>query len=102
VPVEPVSRLVVTAGSNMGFINALLAIADPGDEIILPVPFYFNHEMAVVMANAIPVLVPTTGAYQLDLDAIATAITTRTRAVVTVSPNNPTGGVSGIGFARAE
>ena len=42
---------MVTAGSNMGFINALLAIADPGDEFILPVPFYFNHEMAVVMAE---------------------------------------------------
>src|SRR5262245_15305597 len=90
VPVEPVSRVVVTAGSNMGFINALLAIADPGDEIILPVPFYFNHEMAVVMANAVPVLVPTTAQYQLDLDAIAGAITSKTRAVVTVSPTNPT------------
>ena len=93
VPVEPVSRIVVTAGSNMGFINALLAIADPGDEIILPVPFYFNHEMAVVMANATPVLVPTTAEYQLDLDAIANAITPRTRAIVTCSPNNPTGAV---------
>ena len=93
VPVEPVSRIVVTAGSNMGFINALLAIADPGDEIILPTPFYFNHEMAVVMANATPVLVPTTAEYQLDLDAIAKAITPQTRAVVTVSPNNPTGAV---------
>ncbi len=91
--VRPGSRIVVTAGSNMGFMNALLAIADPGDEIILPVPYYFNHEMAVVMANATPVLVPTTADYQLDLDAIAAAFTPRTRAVVTVSPNNPTGAV---------
>ena len=36
----------------MGFINAMLAIADPGDEVILPVPYYFNHEMAVVMVGA--------------------------------------------------
>jgi len=91
--VHPTSRIVVTAGSNMGFVNALLAIADPGDEIILPVPYYFNHEMAVGMANARPVLVPTTADYQLDLDAIAAAFTLRTRAVVTVSPNNPTGAV---------
>ena len=91
--VQPASRIVVTAGSNMGFMNALLAIADPGDDIILPTPYYFNHEMAVVMANATPVLVPTTASYQLDLDAIAAAITLRTRAVVTVSPNNPTGAV---------
>ena len=91
--VEPDSRIVVTAGSNMGFLNALLAIADPGDEIILNVPFYFNHEMAIVMATCTPVLVPMTATYQLDLDRIGKAITPKTRAVVTVSPNNPTGAV---------
>ena len=53
---------MVTAGSNMGFLNAVLAIADPGDEIILPTPYYFNHEMAVTMASCKPVLVPTDSA----------------------------------------
>lgn len=83
--------VVVTAGANMAFLNALLAIADPGDEIILNVPFYFNHEMAIRMANCQPVLVPTDSEYQLQPDRIAAAITPRTRAIVTVSPNNPTG-----------
>ena len=83
--------LMVTAGSNMGFYHALLAIADPGDEIVVMSPFYFNHEMAVAMANCRAVLVATDAAYQLDLDAIAAAITARTRAIVTISPNNPTG-----------
>jgi aspartate/methionine/tyrosine aminotransferase len=87
------SRLVITAGGNMAFMNALLAIADPGDEIILQTPYYFNHEMAVMMANCQPVLVPTDASYQLQPEAIARAITPRTRAVVTVSPNNPTGAV---------
>ncbi len=91
--VRPGSRVVVTAGGNLAFMNAVLAIADPGDEIIFPVPYYFNHEMAVVMASVRPVPVPTTADHQLDLDAIAAAITPRTRAVVTVSPNNPTGAV---------
>jgi len=91
--VRPRSRVVVTAGSNLAFATALLAITDPGDEVILPAPYYFNHEMAVVIAGARPVSVPTTQEYQLDLDAIARAITPRTRAVVTVSPNNPTGAV---------
>jgi aspartate/methionine/tyrosine aminotransferase len=91
--VRPESRLAVTAGGNLAFMNAVLAIADPGDEIILPVPYYFNHEMAVVIAGCRPVAVPTTADYQLDLEAIARAITLRTRAVVTVSPNNPTGAV---------
>lgn len=84
-------QVVVTAGANMAFLNALLAIADPGDEIILNVPFYFNHEMAIRMANCQPVLVPTDAEYQLQPDRIAAAITPRTRAIVTVSPNNPTG-----------
>jgi len=77
----------------MAFMNAVLAVADPGDEIILQVPYYFNHEMAVVMAGCVPVAVPTDEAFQLRPEAIGAAITTRTRAVVTISPNNPTGAV---------
>ncbi|MEK7830873.1 MAG: pyridoxal phosphate-dependent aminotransferase [Acidobacteriota bacterium] len=86
-------RIVVTAGGNMAFINALLAIADAGDEVILQTPYYFNHEMAITMANCRPVLVPTDENYQLQPRLIAEAITERTRAVVTISPNNPTGAV---------
>ena len=85
--------LVVTAGGNMAFFNAVAAIADPGDEVILPTPCYFNHEMAVTMLSCRPVLAPTRDDYQLDVAAIAERITSRTRAVVTVSPNNPTGAV---------
>lgn len=85
--------IVVTAGANMGFINAVLAITQPGDEIILNTPYYFNHEMAVRMAGCVPVCVPTDAHYQLQLDQIAAAITPQTRAVVTISPNNPTGAV---------
>jgi len=87
------SRIVVTAGANMGFMNAVLAIADPGDEIILQLPYYFNHEMAVAIADCKAVCVPTDKDYQLQPEAIAAAITRRTRAVVTISPNNPTGAV---------
>ena len=87
------SRIVVTAGGNMAFINALLAVADAGDEVILQTPYYFNHEMAITMANCKPVLVPTDEDYQLQPKRIAEAITERTRAIVTISPNNPTGAV---------
>ena len=85
--------IVVTAGSNMGFMNALLAITQAGDEIILNTPYYFNHEMAITMVNCHPVLVNTDQNYQLDLTAIAQAITPKTKAIVTISPNNPTGAV---------
>lgn len=87
------SRVMVTAGANMAFMHVVLSITCPGDEIILPVPFYFNHEMAIQMAGCRAVRVPTADDYQLRLDAIEAAITPRTRAVVTVSPNNPTGAV---------
>ena len=87
------SRVLVTTGSNMAFQSVVQAISQPGDEIVLPAPFYFNHEMAVRIAGCTPVIVPTDRSYQLDLDRLATAISPRTRAIVTVSPNNPTGAV---------
>lgn len=85
------SQVMVTAGSNMAFLNAVLALADPGDEFILPSPYYFNQEMAIRMCGCVPVPVPVRDDWQLDVDAIAAAIGPRTRAIVTVSPNNPTG-----------
>lgn len=90
---SPERSLVVTAGANAGFQQVILALCDPGDEVILPLPYYFNQEMALTLANVRPVLVPSDGRYHPDVEAIARAITPRTRAVVTVSPNNPTGAV---------
>ena len=87
------SRIMVTAGANMAFMHAVLALTVPGDEVILPVPFYFNHEMAIEMAGCRPVRVQTDAHYQLRLDLLEAAITPRTRAIVTISPNNPTGAV---------
>ena len=85
--------VMVTAGANMAFMHAVMAVTRPGDEVILPVPFYFNHEMAIEMAGCRPVPVRTDDRYQIDLEAIRAAVTPRTRAVVTVSPNNPSGAV---------
>jgi aspartate/methionine/tyrosine aminotransferase len=87
------TRVMVTAGGNMAFVHAILAITSPGDDVILPVPFYFNHEMAIQMAGCTPIRVATDERYQLDVDAIRAAMTPRTRAIVTVTPNNPTGAV---------
>ncbi|MCP4454640.1 MAG: pyridoxal phosphate-dependent aminotransferase [Planctomycetes bacterium] len=87
------SAVCVTAGANMAFMNAILAITHPGDEIILLRPYYFNHEMAIRIAGCTPVVVDTDETYQPVLAWIASQVTPRTRAVVTVSPNNPTGAV---------
>ena len=85
--------LFVTAGSNMGFLQAILTITDPGDEVIQLSPYYFNHEMAIRMASALPVFVETDNNYQPDIEKISSAITNKTKAIVTISPNNPTAAV---------
>lgn len=95
------SRIMVTAGANMAFMHVVMAVTSPGDEVILPVPFYFNHEMAIEMAGCRVVRVATDERYQLRLDAIERAITDRTRAIVTISPNNPTGAVLSEASLRA-
>lgn len=83
--------VVVTAGSNMAFSHVIFAITDPGDEVIILKPYYFNHEMAITIAGAKPVCVDTDAHYVPILSNIEAAITPQTRAVVTISPNNPTG-----------
>ncbi|WP_089941361.1 aminotransferase class I/II-fold pyridoxal phosphate-dependent enzyme, partial [Candidatus Entotheonella palauensis] len=87
------SNVIVTSGSNMAFLHVILAIADPGDEVIILSPHFFNHEMALRFANVVPVSLPTDADYLPDIEALSQAMTPRTRAIVTVSPNNPTGAV---------
>lgn len=83
------STLLVTAGSNMAFHAVVQALCDPGDEVLVPLPWYFNHAMAIQLAGGIPV--PLAGGLVPDPDHLAAAIGPRTRAIVTVSPNNPSG-----------
>jgi aspartate/methionine/tyrosine aminotransferase len=95
------TSVMVTAGANMAFMHAVFAVTEPGDEVILNVPFYFNHEMAIQMAGCRVVGVATDDRYQPRVDALRAAITDRTRAIVTVSPNNPSGAVFGEAALRA-
>jgi aspartate/methionine/tyrosine aminotransferase len=85
------SALVITAGSNMAFNAVVQVLCDPGDELILPAPYYFNHEMAIRLGGGIPIAVET--GVVPDPERLAAAITPRTRAIVTISPNNPSGAV---------
>lgn len=92
-PATPDRSVMVTAGANAAFQQVILAICDPGDDVILPLPWYFNQEMALTLASVRAVAVRSNDRYLPDVNAIRQAITSRTRAVVTVSPNNPTGAV---------
>ena len=93
IDVKKGAGLMVTAGANMAFSHAVQAITQAGDEIIINAPYYFNHEMAIRMAGCVPVTVATDDEFQPRVDALRAAITGRTRAIVTVTPNNPTGAV---------
>jgi aspartate/methionine/tyrosine aminotransferase len=88
-------QVFITAGCNQAFCLATLALAKSGDEIILPLPYYFNHQMWLEMQGIRAVHLPFRpergGAP--DPDDAAARITERTRAIVLVTPNNPTGAV---------
>lgn len=86
------SDLLVTAGSNMAFSAIAQVLCDPGDEVLLPLPFYFNHAMAIRLAGGVPV--PVAAGLVPEPERLAAAITSRTRAIVTISPNNPSGVVT--------
>lgn len=85
----------ITAGCNQAFCMVMTAIAGPGDEVILPVPYYFNHQMWLDMQGIRARYLPcrSASAQVPDPEEAATLVTPRTRAIVLVSPNNPTGAV---------
>lgn len=91
------SQIIVTVGAIEGLAAAIMAVVDPGDEVILPSPTYSTHIRQVVMASGSPVLVPCIEeeGFRLDIDAIAEAVTPRTKAILYCSPSNPTGTVFG-------
>jgi len=89
----PPASVGITAGCNQAFCIALSAVAGPGDQVILTLPYYFNHYMWLKMQGIEPVLLPMppTGPKRPDPGELETLVTPRTRAIVLVSPNNPTG-----------
>ena len=89
------SEVLVTVGAIEGLSAAIMAVIDPGDEVILPSPTYSTHIRQVVIASGRPILIPTVeeDGFTWDLDAVRKAITSRTRAILYCSPSNPTGTV---------
>jgi hypothetical protein len=83
--------VVVTAGCNQAFCLVIGALCAAGDEVVVPTPYYFDHDMWLRAEAVTPVYVATGADFVPDPGAIAAAITDRTRAIVLVTPNNPTG-----------
>jgi aspartate/methionine/tyrosine aminotransferase len=88
-------NVLISAGCNQAYCLAILALARAGDQVILPVPYYFNHMMWLQMQGieGVPLSFRADRAGVPDPEEAAAKITDRTRAMVLVSPNNPTGAV---------
>jgi aminotransferase len=89
------TEIIITAGSIEGITASLLAITDPGDEVIIPDPTYTSYREAVRLAGCTPVFVSLLEkeGWRLDIDLFAKAITSKTKAIFYCNPNNPTGTV---------
>lgn len=88
--VEP-GNVLITAGCNQAFCVTAMTLAAPGDEMIVPLPFYFNHDMWLRMEDITPVYLEPGAGWVPDPDAARHAITPRTRAILLVTPGNPSG-----------
>ncbi len=96
--VNPETEITVTCGATEAMAAALLAIVDPGDEVIVFEPYYENYGPDAILCGARPVYVPMGVGQGVDLDRVAKAFSKKTRAIIINTPNNPTGHV----FTRGE
>src|SRR5258708_10107225 len=99
VAVDPEREVTVTCGSTEAMMATLLAILNPGDEVVVFEPFYENYGPDAILSGAVPRFVKLRPpAWSFDPDELARAFSARTRAIIVNTPNNPTGKV----FTRAE
>jgi aspartate/methionine/tyrosine aminotransferase len=98
--IDPEREITVTCGATEGMIASLLAVIDPGDEVIVFEPFYENYGPDAVLSGAVPayVTLDPEEEFALDPERLAAAVTPKTRGIIVNSPNNPTGKV----FSLAE
>jgi len=95
------ANVMASAGVKQSIMVALLALVDPGDEVVFPVPFWVSYPEMVKLAGGVPVTVtPADGSFQPTVEEMVAAITPRTKAVLLNSPNNPSGKVFDGEFLR--
>ncbi len=88
-------EVIITAGGNQAFALAAMTLLDPGDEVLLPAPYFVNHEMMLRGVGAVPKPVPLSerDRFAVRWSKLAPQVTPRTRAVVLCNPSNPTGAI---------
>jgi aspartate aminotransferase len=96
-------QVLISSGAKQSCYNACLALLDPDDEVIIPAPYWVSYPDMVELADATPVIVPSTAArsFKMRPDELAAAITARTRLLILNSPCNPTGAAYSRGDLRA-
>ena len=92
--VEP-AQVLVTNGGKQAVANAFATLCDPGDEVLIPAPFWTTYPESVVLGDGVPVIVPTdeTSGFRVSVEDLEAAVTDRTKVLLFVSPSNPTGAV---------
>lgn len=90
---EPDNEIIVTVGAMEGLYLSLLSIVNPGDEIIIPAPYYVNYVQMVYLCHGVPVIIDNPEADELsfNVDDVEAAITSKTKAIIINTPGNPTG-----------
>ncbi len=86
-----IDNVLITAGCNQAFCCSISAIAEIDDQVILPIPYYFNHDMWLRLDRITPVYLDTEPGFVPDPVAAERLITDKTKAIVLVTPGNPTG-----------
>ena len=88
-------QVVVTNGGKHAVYNTFQVLCDPGDEILLPAPYWTSYPECITLGGGVPVVLPTTEAtgFRVTIDQLDAARTSRTKALLFVSPSNPTGAV---------
>jgi len=89
------AEILVSCGAKHSIFNALLAICNPGDEVIIPAPYWVSYPEMAKIADAVPVVVPTTreSGYRLTPESLRRALTPKSKVLILNSPSNPTGAV---------
>jgi aspartate/methionine/tyrosine aminotransferase len=88
-------QVLITNGGKQAIANAFLTLLDPGDEVIVPAPYWVTFPEAIALAGGVPVPILTTvdGGFRVTLEQLEESITERTKAILFVSPSNPTGAI---------
>ncbi|MCJ7670678.1 MAG: pyridoxal phosphate-dependent aminotransferase [Acidimicrobiia bacterium] len=89
------NQIVVTNGGKQAVYNAFQVLLDPGDEVLLPAPYWTTYPESIALADGVSVVLPTTQAtsFRVTVEQLEAARTPRTKALLFVSPSNPTGSV---------